>query len=393
MRRILLRIPLLITLLTLCHSLTAQVEVGADQIEQILTYTAGKRVALTVNHTSVLSNPQHTHLVDTLLAKGVQVTQLFTPEHGLRGTADAGAAIRSGIDSATKLPVISLYGKKKKPTPSDLSGIDLMIFDLQDVGVRFYTYISTLTYLMEACAEEQIPLLILDRPNPHDTIDGPVRKQNKYRSFVSLLPIPAVHGITLGEAAQMINGEGWLKDKVQVPLTVIRVKGWQHGDAYSLPLPPSPNLRSDKAIHCYPTICYFEASSWSEGRGTTHPFEQIGYPNRHLGSHSFIPHATKGASKPKHSGKRCYGPLLQSEAWPKGIYLPLIIEAYQLSQAQGIRFFARPKLFDLLAGNGELRQQIQRGLTAEEIRQSWQSDLSAYKKTRAKYLLYPDNRY
>ncbi len=389
MRPIHLHLSLLLTLL-LFYPASAQVEVGADQIEQILTYTAGKKVALTVNHTSILSNPQHTHLVDTLLAKGVQVTKLFTPEHGLRGTADAGTTIHSGKDSATGLPVISLYGQKKKPTPSDLKGIDLMIFDLQDVGVRFYTYISTLTYLMEACAEEQIPLLVLDRPNPHDTIDGPVRKLTKYRSFVSLLPIPAVHGLTLGEAAQMINGEGWLKNKVQVQLTVLPVRGWQHGQAYSLPLPPSPNLRSDKAIHCYPTICYFEASSWSEGRGTSHPFEQIGYPNRHLGNHTFTPQPTKGATKPKHSGKRCYGPTLQSQEWPKGIYLPLIIEAYQISQTHGIRFFARPKLFDLLAGNGELRLQIQRGLTADQIRQSWQSDLSAYKQLRAHYLLYPD---
>ena len=367
----------------------AQVQVGADQIDQILTHAEGKRVGMTVNHTSLLSDG-HTHVADTLIAIGVKVIRLYSPEHGLRGQADAGAKVSSGRDAKTGLPVVSLYGTHKKPSPKDLSGIDLMIFDMQDVGVRFYTYISTLTYVLEACAEEGIPLLVLDRPNPHDCIDGAVRKEHKYRSFISLLPIPTVHGLTLGEAAFMMNNEGWLRDGVRAKLSVITVKGWKHGEDYSLPVPPSPNLRTDRAILYYPTLCYFEATTWSEGRGTDAPFEQIGYPDKRIGDHTFTPIAMKGATSPKHKGKLCYGPTLQLREWHKGINLEVIIEAYQASKQYGIDFVNRKSTFNLLAGNGTLYQQIMAGLSAEEIRQSWAKDLDAYRALRAKYLLYPD---
>ncbi|MBR8713155.1 exo-beta-N-acetylmuramidase NamZ family protein [Porphyromonas levii] len=367
----------------------AQVQVGADQIDQILTHAEGKRVGMTVNHTSLLSDG-HTHVVDTLIASGVKVIRLYSPEHGLRGQVDAGAKVSSGRDAKTGLPVVSLYGTHKKPSPKDLSGIDLMIFDMQDVGVRFYTYISTLTYVLEACAEQGIPLLVLDRPNPHDCIDGAVRKKHKYRSFISLLPIPTVHGLTLGEAAFMMNNEGWLRNNVRAKLSVITVKGWKHGEDYSLPVPPSPNLRTDRAILYYPTLCYFEATTWSEGRGTDAPFEQIGYPDKRIGDHTFTPIAMKGATSPKHKGMLCYGPTLQLREWHKGINLEVIIEAYQASKQYGIDFVNRKSTFNLLAGNGTLYQQIMAGLSAEEIRQSWAKDLDAYRALRAKYLLYPD---
>ncbi|MBR8702525.1 exo-beta-N-acetylmuramidase NamZ family protein [Porphyromonas levii] len=367
----------------------AQVQVGADQIDQILTHAEGKRVGMTVNHTSLLSDG-HTHVVDTLIASGVKVIRLYSPEHGLRGHVDAGAKVSSGRDAKTGLPVVSLYGTHKKPSPKDLSGIDLMIFDMQDVGVRFYTYISTLTYVLEACAEQGIPLLVLDRPNPHDCIDGAVRKKHKYRSFISLLPIPTVHGLTLGEAAFMMNNEGWLRNNVRAKLSVITVKGWKHGEDYSLPVPPSPNLRTDRAILYYPTLCYFEATTWSEGRGTDAPFEQIGYPDKRIGDHTFTPIAMKGATSPKHKGMLCYGPTLQLREWHKGINLEVIIEAYQASKQYGIDFVNRKSTFNLLAGNGTLYQQIMAGLSAEEMRQSWAKDLDAYRALRAKYLLYPD---
>lgn len=380
----------LLLLLLLPFSAFAQIRVGADQVDEILKYTHGRRVGMTVNHTSTLSNPTHTHIVDTLISRGVDVVRLFSPEHGLRGTADAGALVKSGADTKTGLRVVSLYGNNYKPSAIDLEGIDLMIFDLQDVGVRFYTYISTLTYVIEACAEQDIDVLVLDRPNPNDYIDGSVRLKTKYRSFVSLLPIPTVHGLTLGEAAKMMNGEGWLKNRAKANLNIITVKGWKHGDPYTLPIAPSPNLQTAQAIKYYPTLCYFEGTSWSEGRGTDAPFEQIGYPNSHLGKHSFVPRAMKGASLPKHQGKKCYGPLLNTYTWSREINLDVILDAYHSSQKYGIKFFTRKSFFNLLAGNGTLYQQIVRGETADDIRASWQHDLAKYRKLRYRYLLYPD---
>lgn len=371
----------------------AQIQVGADQIDRILPLVQGKRVGLAVNHTSILSDSGKTHLIDHLIAHDIALTKLYSPEHGLRGKADAGASVASGKDAKSGLPVISLYGNNRKPSAKDLRGVDVMIVDFQDVGVRFYTYISTLFYVLEACAESEISVIVLDRPNPHDAIDGEVRKNERYRSFVSLLPIPTVHGLTMGEAALMMSGEGWLKAGVQADVTVVTVQGWKHGDPYVLPVAPSPNLRTERAIAYYPTLCYFEGTNWSEGRGTEMPFEQIGYPDRRFGKHTFIPVSKPGASSPKHKGKKCYGPDLSSYNWKPGINLEVILDAYQTSQKYGVEMITRSNFFDLLAGSHQLRQQILSGLTAEQIRASWQPDLLEYIELRSKYLLYPDDRY
>ncbi len=371
----------------------SKVRVGADHINEIVFRTKDKRVGIATNHTGILSDAAKTFLIDTLLSRGVDIRMIFTPEHGLRGDVDAGAHIASGRDPQSGLPVVSLYGKDKKPKPTQLQGIDMMLFDMQDVGVRFYTYISTLYYIMEACAEQGVSLLLLDRPNPHDTIDGAVMNNEKYRSFVSLLPIPTVHGLTLGEAALMINGEKWLRDGLQANLSILPVEGWRHGEPYSLPVPPSPNLRSDRAIALYPTLCYIEGTSWSEGRGTDAPFEQIGYPNRKCGPHTFVPKSRKGASSPKHSGKKCYGPDLSRWDFTLGINVELLIEVYKTSREHKIKFITNPRMFDRLAGNGTLRQQIMSGKSASEIRASWSRDLLRYRKVRSHYLLYPDYSY
>ncbi|MDO5036498.1 MAG: DUF1343 domain-containing protein [Porphyromonas sp.] len=369
---------------------SAQIKVGADKVDQIVQITEGKRVGLATNHTGVLSDSKKTLLLDSLISRGVQITKLYSPEHGLRGTADAGAKIESGIDPITKLPIISVYGANRKPKTEHLEGIDVMIYDMQDVGVRFYTYISTLYNLMEACAEHNIPLIVLDRPNPHDAIDGPMLKDMKFRSFVGIIPVPAVHGLTLGEAAQMINGEGWLVDGIKVDLTVTTVEGWRHGDPYSLPIAPSPNLKSDRAIAMYPTTCFFEGTSWSEGRGTETPFEVVGYPDARVGEYSFTPISRPGATKPKHQDKVCYGPDLRDYPLKRGINLPIIIDAAKKSREAGIDFITRGNFFNLLSGTDQFRKQIEEGWNEAQIRASWESDLNAYKQIRCKYLLYED---
>lgn len=383
---------IILTALTSLGTYAQDLRVGADAIEEILCHTTGKRVGIVGNQTSILTDKAQTHLLDTLLARGVNVRMLYSPEHGFRGTADAGATVHSGRDTRTGLPIISLYGKNKKPTPAQLSEIDLMLFDLQDVGVRFYTYISTLKYVMEACADAGIPIVVLDRPNPHDTVDGPMLAGPKYRSFISLLPIPAVHGMTMGEIARMLEGEKWLVTGGISRLTVIKVDGWVHGQPYDLPTPPSPNLRSPAAIRMYPTLCYLEATTWSVGRGTDRPFEQIGYPDRRMGVHSFTPESMQGASDPKHKGRKCHGPLLMPERFDLGINLEVIIDAYEQSRKYGVKFIDRPATFNLLAGNGRLREQIEAGWSARRIRESWQEELRDFRALRRKYLLYPDDR-
>lgn len=388
------KIAFLSTFLVLCSYLcSAQtIRVGADHLDQLLPLLEGKCVGITGNQTSVLSDANHTHLLDTLLARQVRVTKLYSPEHGFRGDADAGASVRSGKDARTGLPIISLYGNNKKPSLEQLKGIDIMVFDLQDVGVRFYTYISTLKYVLEACADAGIPVLILDRPNPHDTVDGPVLKESKYKSFISLLPIPAVHGMTMGEIGMMLVGEKWLDTSASVDLRVISVSGWQHGLPYDLPVPPSPNLRSRDAIRMYPTLCYFEATTWSVGRGTEHPFEQIGYPDARMGKKAFTPKSRQGASNPKYQGKKCYGPVLCPSAFELGINLDIIIDAAKLNKKYGLKFIDRPATFNLLAGNGELKRQIESGWSAQRIRATWQEDLKKFRSIRQRYLLYPDGR-
>lgn len=379
---------LLCCLLFTCNAPAAQpLRTGAEQTERLLPLLKGKRVALVVNQTSRVGE---THLLDTLLSLEVQVKKVFAPEHGFRGDADAGETIRNGKDVRTGLPILSLYGKNKKPTAEQLRDIDLVLFDIQDVGARFYTYISTMHYVMEACAEQHKSMVITDRPNPCDYIDGPVREAG-LKSFVGMHAIPVLHGCTVGELARMINGEGWLNGHKQCELTVIPVEGWKHGQPYSLPVKPSPNLPNDQAIALYPSLCPFEGTAISVGRGTRYPFQVIGSPDIRISSFSFKPEALEGFDKnPMYKDRYCYGNNLRHIAAPEGFSLKYIIAYYQAYQDLGKadKFFTRPQWFDLLVGNRTVRQQIREGIGEDEIRAGWQKELEAYKQMREKYLLY-----
>jgi len=362
-----------------------QLRTGADRLEILLPMIKGKKIALVVNQTSIVGSKQK-HLVDTLLALGIPIEVIFAPEHGFRGEADAGELISDSMDPKTGLRIISLYGANKKPTAEQLKGVDVVLFDIQDVGTRFYTYISTLHYVMEACAEYLIPLIVLDRPNPNDFVDGPVLVQSM-RSFVGMHEIPLLHGLTVGELARMINEEGWLQ-KQNCPLTVIPVSGWKHGDPYELPIKPSPNLPNQTAIRLYPSLCFFEATRVSVGRGTPSPFQVIGYPDKRYGFFKFKPKPTKGGDMhPLQKGKTCYGIDLREEKSAAGLDLSYFLRFYSLSK-KGEDFFSSPDFFDKLAGTPELRHQIIEGKSEEEIRASWQPALSRYKEMRKKYLLY-----
>lgn len=371
---------------------TAQVKNGADRLEELLPLLENKRISLVVNQTSLVQN---VHLLDTLYNKGVHITQVFAPEHGFRGDADAGEFIKNGKDYRTQVPIISLYGKNKKPQPSQLQQTDIMIFDIQDVGARFYTYISTMFYVMQACAENNKELIILDRPNPCDYVDGPVLDM-KYKSFVGILPIPILHGCTIGELAQMINGEGWLGNNLQCPLKVITIEDWKHGQPYSLPVKPSPNLPNDQAIALYPSLCPFEGTSISVGRGTDFPFQIIGSPTTKNLKFRFMPHPMKGSNKhPLHQDTYCYGLNLSSEKnIPKGFSLQYVIQFYNyfqnLTKHAEKEFFTRPHWFDLLMGTNQVRLDILKNKTEEQIRSAWQKKLNQYKEIRKKYLLYED---
>ena len=386
-------IALALLLLLSALSASAQLQVGADRMDEIVRLTEGKSVGLVANQAAVQTDPAHTFLLDALIDSGVEVKRLFSPEHGFRAMADAGAKVDSATDPVSGLPVISLYGKHHKPTAEDFAGLDVVLFDLQDVGVRFFTYISTLYYVMQTCAETGTPIIILDRPNPHDAVDGPVLKDMKYRSFVGMFPIPAVHGLTMGELGQMINGEGWLGEGLTADLTVVTLLGWKHGDPYSLPVRPSPNLRSDRALLLYPTLCFIEGTCWSEGRGTEQPFEQTGYPDKRMGSHTFTPQSIAGAHAPKHEGKVCYGPNLTDYTVEPGINIEILTDIAAHSSTAGVSLITRPQFFDLLAGGPTLRQQLESGVSPEAIRAGWQADLHDYISMRARYLLYPDSRY
>ena len=371
---------------------TAQVKNGADRLEELLPLLENKRISLVVNQTSLVQN---VHLLDTLYNKGVHITQVFAPEHGFRGDADAGEFIKNGKDYRTQVPIISLYGKNKKPQPSQLQQTDIMIFDIQDVGARFYTYISTMFYVMQACAENNKELIILDHPNPCDYVDGPVLDM-KYKSFVGILPIPILHGCTIGELAQMINGEGWLGNNLQCPLKVITIEDWKHGQPYSLPVKPSPNLPNDQAIALYPSLCPFEGTSISVGRGTDFPFQIIGSPTTKNLKFRFMPHPMKGSDKhPLHQDTYCYGLNLSSEKnIPKGFSLQYVIQFYNyfqnLTKHAEKEFFTRPHWFDLLMGTNQVRLDILKNKTEEQIRSAWQKKLNQYKEIRKKYLLYED---
>lgn len=371
---------------------TAQVKNGADRLEELFPLLENKRISLVVNQTSLVQN---VHLLDTLYNKGVHITQVFAPEHGFRGDADAGEFIKNGKDYRTQVPIISLYGKNKKPQPAQLQQTDIVIFDIQDVGARFYTYISTMFYVMQACAENNKELIILDRPNPCDYVDGPILDM-KYKSFVGILPIPILHGCTIGELAQMINGEGWLGNNLQCPLKVITIEDWKHGQPYSLPVKPSPNLPNDQAIALYPSLCPFEGTSVSVGRGTDFPFQIIGSPTTKNLKFRFMPHSMKGSDKhPLHQDTYCYGLNLSSEKnIPKGFSLQYVIQFYNyfqnLTKHAEKEFFTRPHWFDLLMGTNQVRLDILKDKSEEQIRSAWQKKLNQYKEIRKKYLLYED---
>lgn len=368
------------------------IKTGAERMEIVTRLLEGKRVGLVVNQTSILEKPQ-IHLLDTLLGASVQVVKIFAPEHGFRGTAEAGEEIQDSRDVKTGLPIISLYGNNKKPTAEQLSGLDVVVFDIQDVGARFYTYISTLHYVMEACAENDVELVVLDRPNPNDYVDGPMREE-RFRSFVGMDPLPVLHGLTVGELARMINGEGWLKSAPDTcRLQVVTVENWRHGDPYWLPVKPSPNLPNDVAVRLYPSLCFFEGTVISVGRGTYHPFQMIGAPDTCYGDFTFTPTSLPGFDlKPMYEDQVCYGVNLQEYPFKGGLTLEFLLDLYEKAGKEQAFFFSRPQWFDLLAGTKELRYQIIRGFTEKEIRASWQPALEKYKQIRKKYLLYPDYR-
>ena len=370
-----------------------QPEAGALQTREYLPLLQGKKVGLVANHTSILN--KDLHLLDFLLQENIQVIRLFTPEHGLRGEADAGEKVGDGKDSKTGLPIVSLYGKNKKPSPEQMQGIDVVVFDLQDVGVRFYTYISTLAYVMEACAEAHIPIIVLDRPNPNAWyVAGPIRQDAK-KSFVGLHPVPVVYGMSIGEYGLMVNGEGWLSKGLRANITVVKCKHYTRQKDIELPVPPSPNLRSARAIRLYPSLCFFEGTSISVGRGTDRPFEVFGSPTatfKQVGQFTFVPQSSTGAKNPLHQGQTCYGFDLAVFADSfmmnyDNLYLDWLIESFKLWPDPG-KFFNN--FFDLLAGTPQLRLDIMAGKTAEEIQNSWTDELNEFKRTRKKYLLYPD---
>jgi len=370
---------------------TEKIVVGAEQMAQYLPMLRGKNVAMLVNQTSTVGEA---HLVDTLHSLGINIKAIFAPEHGFRGKEDAGAKIEDAKDSKTGIPIISIYGKKKKPSAASLAGIDLVVFDIQDVGARFYTYISSMHYVMEACAENDVDFMVLDRPNPNGHyIDGPIR-EDKFKSFVGLHPIPVVHGMTVGEYAQMINGQGWLADGKKVKLDVVLCKNYDHKKFYELPVKPSPNLPNIRSIYLYPSLCFFEGTAVSIGRGTDTQFQVYGHPKYPLGVYEFKPTPMPGANYPKHKNQLCKGyslvnlPMreLQKQA---ALDLKYVIGFYK-NFPEKDQFFNSNNFFDLLAGTDQLRKQIEAGKSEIEIRESWKVGLEEFKKVRKEYLLYRD---
>jgi uncharacterized protein YbbC (DUF1343 family) len=374
-------------LLIFSFSLFAQIITGAQNSVEYLSKLRGKNVALVVNQSSLVNGE---HLVDKLLAEKINIVKIFAPEHGFRGNADAGQHLKNGVDLATGLPIISLYGKHKKPTGKDLRGIDILVFDIQDVGVRFYTYLSTLHYIMESASESHIPVIVLDRPNPNGgRIDGEVLNL-KYKSFVGMHPVPILYGMTIGEYALMINGEGWLKGGKKAQLQVVHLDNYTHMTPYSLPVKPSPNLPNDLSIYLYPSLAFFEGTPLSVGRGTTMQFQVYGSPYYKKTKFTFRPISREGAKHPKYQNKKCYGVDLRSELIDSksGINLSYILDAYKNYRFKK-KFFLKNRFFDKLAGSSHLRQQIKAGKSAKQIKQSWRKSLAKFKKIRKKYLIYP----
>ena len=374
------------TFLSSCTSQShQQLIIGANQLENYLPLLRNKQIAVVANQTSLING---FHLVDSLLACSVSIVKVFAPEHGFRGESDAGALINDEIDVKTGLPIHSLYGKNKKPSAEALNSIDLIVFDIQDVGARFYTYISTLHYVMEACAENNIELLVLDRPNPNaHYVDGPIL-DTAYQSFVGMHPIPIVHGLTIGEYAQMINGSFWLKDSIQCNLTVQEMKYYTHSLPYDLPVKPSPNLPNRQSISLYPSLCLFEGTAISVGRGTNLQFQIIGSPLLDSCSYSFSPSSQSGAKYPKHENLKCCGWDLSKYEIDNGINLSYLIECFNQYNSKGIPFFN--SFFDKLAGSNVLRVLIEAGWSEAQIKETWQEGLQVYKEQRLNYLIYPE---
>lgn len=384
----------LLVCFTSCSQSNNEIVVGANRTETYLPYLKGKRIAVVANQTSVIFKENnhtkgHTHLVDSLLSLGVDLKKVFAPEHGFRGQADAGELLKDGVDPKTELPIISLYGKNKKPSAESLKDIDLVVFDIQDVGVRFYTYIATLQLVMQACGEANIPIFVLDRPNPNiHYIDGP-SMQMEHHSFLGMTPIPLVYGMTIGEYAAMINTEeGWLGTEVQPALSVVGLKEYTRQSTYSLPIKPSPNLPNDQAIALYPSLGLFEGTTINSGRGTDAQFTRFGAPElaETMTEFSYTPQPNLGAKYPKHQGKLCYGMDLSEVEAPKKIDLQWLIAAYKASSDKPGFFLTEG--FSKHAGNSQLQLQITAGVSAEEIALSWQKDLENFKKIRVKYLRY-----
>lgn len=356
---------------------------GAENSSAYLPLLKEKKIGILTNQTGIVANQKH--IVDFLLENQISIQTIFAPEHGFRGTADAGEHVVDGKDTKTGISIISLYGKNVKPTLEQLKGIELMVFDLQDVGARFYTYISSLHYLMEACAEQSIPLVVLDRPNPNGgVIDGPILEKN-YSSFVGVHPIPMLHGMTIGEYAQMINGEKWLKNGIQCQLTIIPCLNYNHQAKYVLPVKPSPNLPNQQAIHLYASLCLFEGTNVSVGRGTEKQFQIYGSPFLKTTSFSFMPRPNFGAKTPMHNGVLCYGEDLSLVPRPKGIELKWLLNAYKRTKDKS-KFFN--DFFTKLAGTPQLQFQIEKGASVATIRKSWKHGLDDFQKIRQKYLLY-----
>ncbi|GEQ87333.1 hypothetical protein ULMS_28410 [Patiriisocius marinistellae] len=377
---------------------------GANRYNVYLPMLKNKKVGVVANQTSVTNifekeinsgiyNPadhttnNNTHLVDYLVSAKISVKKVYAPEHGFRGKADAGELLKDGVDVKTGIPIISIYGKSKKPSPEQLAGIDVMVFDIQDVGARFYTYISTLHYVMEACAEAGIPVIVLDRPNPNGYyIDGPILEK-EHAGFVGMHPIPVVHGMTIGEYAKMINGEGWLENNIKCDLTVIEMENYERNMPYSLPIKPSPNLPNDISINLYPSLCFFEGTIVSAGRGTEQQFQIFGAPSlpSTLYDFQFTPQANEGAKYPKFKGELCQGKDLTNHPKLNKINLEWLIEAYE-AHGKKKDFFI--PYFTTLAGTKKLQQQIEQGLSAEEIRATWASGLKEFDAMRQQYLMY-----
>ena len=380
----------------------ATIVTGANQLDSYLNLLKNKSVGIVANQTSVIKNFKktssrfssglkvtvinYTHIVDSLLQHQINIKKVFAPEHGFRGKADAGEAIKDGKDAKTGIDIVSIYGKNKKPSSEQLKGLDIMVFDIQDVGARFYTYISSLHYIMEACAENNIPILILDRPNPngHYT-DGPILEP-EHKSFVGMHPIPIVHGMTIGEYAKMINGEKWLKDGIQCAVTIIPCKNYNKQKTYSLPIKPSPNLPNDISINLYPSLCFFEGTNISVGRGTNKQFQVYGAPQLPKTDFSFTPQPNEGAKHPKHQDKKCNGYDLSEAPNLAELNLEWLINAYKNSPEKASFF---NKFFTKLAGTKKLQEQIEKGMENNTIKDTWKEGLVNYNNMRKQYLLYP----